>query len=464
VIEPFTPASCAEATFENDQLFFSITDQEGTILSGNEVFVRISGYEKSELIGEPHNIIRHPDMPKIVFKTLWDHLKAEKAVIAYVKNRAKGGEFYWVLAAVFPLGDRYVSIRVKPNSPLFPTLRELYAKLLMAESAGGVESSEALLQEHLGVLGFGGYDHFMADALLRELNERRKILVKAPVDKEGCWSEENPLDHTLTLLRERAHEVMERYDEWFDKIDSYQQIKSLFEEKGSTLRHLARDIVFLSLNASVASYKVASGGETFGVLSHDVRLNAKENDALIGDIHTLTGSLSQQLNEYIFAVSVSRIQIEMIHYFIYETHGCEVESMVELGENFEILISLLIRYAQKLRTLQLQMESTIQEILGKLSRLERQVMYLGYIQVYGIIEAAGNTDETIDFGEIFSQLKTLIHKTSGEIESMEKTGARFQHENHRLLVQAETMAASLDQLRSDADTIKLVEKGYDERR
>ncbi len=94
-----------EAKFEIDELFFSITDQASTILSGNEVFVRISGYKKEELLGQFHNIIRHPDMPRVVFKMLWDHLKRDKPVVAYVKNKTKDGGYYWVLAGG-PIGIR----------------------------------------------------------------------------------------------------------------------------------------------------------------------------------------------------------------------------------------------------------------------------------------------------------------------------------------------------------------------
>ncbi|MDD2358687.1 MAG: PAS domain-containing protein, partial [Thiovulaceae bacterium] len=73
-----------EAKFDLDELFFSITKHDSTILSGNETFVRISGYEKDEIMGQFHNIIRHQDMPRVVFKIFWDYLKAGKPVVAYV--------------------------------------------------------------------------------------------------------------------------------------------------------------------------------------------------------------------------------------------------------------------------------------------------------------------------------------------------------------------------------------------
>ena len=92
-----------ESVFLPDEMFFSTTDLKGIILSGNDVFIRVSKFSKEELIGKPHNIIRHPDMPRIVFKLLWDYIQSGKPIVAYVKNIAKDGSYYWVLATVVPI-------------------------------------------------------------------------------------------------------------------------------------------------------------------------------------------------------------------------------------------------------------------------------------------------------------------------------------------------------------------------
>ncbi len=94
-----------ESPFELNELFFSITDPKGVILTGNDVFVKVSKMSKEELIGKPHNIIRHPDMPRAIFKALWSTIKAGRPFVGYVKNMAKDGSYYWVLAAVYPVMD-----------------------------------------------------------------------------------------------------------------------------------------------------------------------------------------------------------------------------------------------------------------------------------------------------------------------------------------------------------------------
>ncbi len=113
-------------TVENDEIVLdrmtmitSETDAKGIILYANEDFCRICGYTKEEMIGRPHNMIRHPEMPKTAFADLWETIKMEKVWNGIVKNRTKDGRCYWVNATVFPVrkGDelRYISVRRKPT-------------------------------------------------------------------------------------------------------------------------------------------------------------------------------------------------------------------------------------------------------------------------------------------------------------------------------------------------------------
>ena len=122
-----------EREFKIEELFFSVTDEKGIVQFGNNVFTRISAYTEEELIGAPHNIIRHPDMPRAVFKLLWDYLEAGKTIGAYVKNLAKDGCYYWVMAIVMPCLNGYLSIRLKPSSPFFDLIHTLYQEILTTE-------------------------------------------------------------------------------------------------------------------------------------------------------------------------------------------------------------------------------------------------------------------------------------------------------------------------------------------
>lgn len=128
-----------EISFGEDEIIVSKTDLRGIITYANDVFERISGYSEAELLGQPHNIIRHPDMPACVFKLLWDTLKSGREIFAYVLNLARDGSGYWVFAHVTPsyslTGEiiGYHSNRRVPYPDALAKVRPLYADLLAIE-------------------------------------------------------------------------------------------------------------------------------------------------------------------------------------------------------------------------------------------------------------------------------------------------------------------------------------------
>src|SRR5664279_5260004 len=121
-----------EKVLGDDDFIVSKTDLKGLITYGNRIFIGISGYSELELLGAPHNILRHPDMPRVVFKLLWDTIQAKQEICAYVKNLAKDGCFYWVFANVTPSFDAngnligYYSVRRKPRPEAIQAISPLY--------------------------------------------------------------------------------------------------------------------------------------------------------------------------------------------------------------------------------------------------------------------------------------------------------------------------------------------------
>jgi len=144
-------------------------DAEGNITYTNPIFMKISGYTQGELLDKPHSILRHPDMPKVIFKYLWDNIKEGKEVVAYVKNLCKDGSYYWVLAQVRmaknPDGSfrNYVSTRRAVTDGAKVTIGALYADLLKIEQEEGVEASEKALGDFLAQNGqsFDTFNDFM---------------------------------------------------------------------------------------------------------------------------------------------------------------------------------------------------------------------------------------------------------------------------------------------------------------
>lgn len=156
-----------ELCFDENLFIVSKTDLKGKITYGNDLFIEISGYTEKELIEAPHSILRHADMPRAVFKLLWDRIQSGNEVFAYVKNRAKSGKFYWVHAYVTPIIDSrknqiigYHSVRRSPSKKGIEIVEPLYRKMLDAERSGGIQASTALLNSTLSQLKVS-YDEFV---------------------------------------------------------------------------------------------------------------------------------------------------------------------------------------------------------------------------------------------------------------------------------------------------------------
>lgn len=154
-----------ERSLKEDDYIVSKTDLSGKIIYGNEIFVDLSGYTAEELMGKPHNIIRHPDMPKVVFKLLWERLKNKEEIFAFVKNLSKNGDYYWVFANVTPTIRNgkiidFHSVRRKASHNAVNIITELYKILIDEERRGGINASEKALNKLLENKGVS-YDEFI---------------------------------------------------------------------------------------------------------------------------------------------------------------------------------------------------------------------------------------------------------------------------------------------------------------
>ena len=154
----------------------SKTDPKGVIEYGNDYFVEISGYTEAELIGQPHSIIRHPDMPKIVFKMMWERIKKKENIMAVVKNLAKDGSYYWVVTEFESKSDpitneiiSYTAFRKAAPKKAVEAIEPIYKKLIEIEAAGGMEASEKYLR------GFLEEKNVTYDELIDQITENKGL-------------------------------------------------------------------------------------------------------------------------------------------------------------------------------------------------------------------------------------------------------------------------------------------------
>ena len=158
-IEKPTPID-REVQWDKTKTLISETDVKGTITNVNDVFCAVAHYSASELIGQPHNLIRHPDMPKLIFKLLWDNLKVGNNFVGVIKNLAKTGEYYWVVTDFEMRRDamgnitHYIGRRKSvPEAAINNYLAPFYESLLKMEKIGGVELSSRFFKNYLAKQG-----------------------------------------------------------------------------------------------------------------------------------------------------------------------------------------------------------------------------------------------------------------------------------------------------------------------
>jgi len=162
----------SEIELENNVYIESDTDTKGIITYCNDYFAEISGYTVDELIGQPHSIVRHPDMPKVLFAILWNRIQNGHNFIAAVKNLAKDGRYYWVFTDFEILRDSdgnsigYKASRKKISKHVTAVLSPIYKKLVEVEQSDGIEASQRYLNKFLSSHG----DDITVDNMLEEIH------------------------------------------------------------------------------------------------------------------------------------------------------------------------------------------------------------------------------------------------------------------------------------------------------
>ncbi len=151
-----------EIVLDPKRYLVSETDAKGVITYCNSYFREVAGYSEEELIGQPHNLIRHPDMPKVVFKLLWETIQSGQNINAVVKNLAKDGRYYWVFTEFNIKKDAdsgeiigYMASRKAVSKHVVEIISSLYKKLLEIEESDGVETAQEYLEKFVSEKGSG---------------------------------------------------------------------------------------------------------------------------------------------------------------------------------------------------------------------------------------------------------------------------------------------------------------------
>lgn len=402
-----------KSEFNYEELFFSVTNPASSILYANEVFVRISKYEADEISGQLHKIIRHPDMPRSVFNIFWEYLQNNKPVAAYVKNMAKDGSYYWVMALAFPCSEGYLSIRLKPGSPLFDKVRQIYSDTLKKEKEleritdkkEAMHKSRKYMLSLLQAEGFSGYEEFMWYALQNEMSHREKVLEGFEVTGNHIIPDKLvQLDACLT-----------------DLVISLEELKNIHAAlvgHSDYILKLARSILVLSLNAQVGSAKLDQNDMSLSVVAEKMGEQSVSGEKSLRNLKETISGLSSLIGDLNFDIISSKLQTEMTIDFMKEMdqqNHHKDSNRLEAATALNLLKDAFIpRVAQVRETLN-EVPAYLEKLLAGVKEIERFLLVLRFIHITGKVEVARMSQDAQSFATTFQDLVNEIKNAESHL-------------------------------------------------
>ncbi len=372
-----TPANDAgEEPFSIEEMFISGTDKRGVIKFGNEVFRRVSGYDWDRLVGAPHRVVRHPDMPKAVFWLLWKTIQSGKPMVAYVKNRSASGRWYWVLAVVVPYEEGYLSSRIKPTSALFAEVRAVYADVLAAEATLTAEKAADHLLGKLGELGFPSYADFAAVALEQELTARDAAMdLVVPAGARMLAA----VGATLKGTSVKQADLLKEFDALQSIPTNMRIIASRLEPSGGPISAISDNYKFSSIDIS------------------------RRLEAFAGSDKNLCMTMSDIVRDGLLLSSISRLMNEVQAFLAKEdTSG----STMDFSAHREVFGITAAQIRAESQAVMLQAEQVSGQLNLASGEIRRMMLGLDTIRVMGRVESGRLGSAGVGLSATIDQLDT----------------------------------------------------------
>ena len=387
-----------ERRFGAEDLFFSTTDTKGVIRRTNRVFDSLSRYSAEELIGSPHNIIRHDDMPAGAFKLMWDELEQGRSSCVYVINRAKDGLDYWVFATITPLEDGYLSVRVRPtNHAMFTPVKEIYSRVRAAERTYAeeghgrrevAEHGATLLIEELAELQYRDLHNFARAALPREL----ALLVVEGVRVPPRAESDNPMFAVLQAVAAIERDT----DELVYQLGEYQELINGLGSWASGVRSVIdRANRVGDLMGEVTS---PDGESSVPTVSERVKDRSAQAVEVLRQLNSSLVALYEAASEVRFRSSMMRLHTLMAGIFAAAVlDGEEGESADAIGDLAEAMLSdleSLVPSCQEAANLAERLEGDLRGVVSNLDRVKRPVTIVCF---YRILKMTVFTESSLIF-------------------------------------------------------------------
>lgn len=325
------PSTTSTLTVGVDELFFSTTDRRGIIQGANSVFLRLSQFPRDEILGSPHNIVRHPDMPGGVFRIMWDRLRAGLPMAAYVINRSRSGAAYWVFSTIVPIGDGFLSVRSAPCASglwravaaLYHDVREIERQALVggANRAAAAEAGARALGGGLARLGFPTFDSFVRYVVPAEATARAALTADAGPRRR--------LDGDLAAMVDGADTITGELASLLARLDVFSSLATALGEAATQARGTIASLREATGVAADASATVADSAPVLGRAATGMSAVADQTAASIELMAAELSRVRRGLLDLRFRIGLTRLHNDMATVFALEVAAGEAAGDAE---------------------------------------------------------------------------------------------------------------------------------------
>lgn len=435
-----------EVPFRIKDLIFSTTDKKGFIRSVNDVFLMMARYSLRDVLGKPHNMIRHPDMPRCVFFLYWEYIKRGEAIGAYVTNMASDGAYYRVYTLATPLDDGYLAIRFKTTSKYVKVVSELYKELCAYESdqlAKGVSHTECtsasleLLNQRLRELGFADYNAFMIATLEEEMRRRDEILSRESSASawEGSQPEEQAQSARPTDLMVRATAHLTRASSvaggLFDKVGSLLSLQDKLNQNARAITAVSRMFEMSSINVSLEASRIGTQARCLSVIANHLGESSQRVCGIAESMRAQIDTTSMALGAAVFCLAATRLQVETMLDFCRKNlsspgkaadpNTLAIQNEFPRQRDRATLNDLLSAIAVQQATLMPTMENLIKNLRkldGEFTSVKRSMLTLRFAQLGGKIESSRISSDSA-IASLVESIGKDITGTVGQISVLE---------------------------------------------
>jgi len=434
-----------EVPFRISDLIFSTTDKKGFIRSTNDVFLTMARYSLKDVLGKPHNMIRHPDMPRCVFFLYWEYIKRGEAIGAYVTNMASDGAYYRVYTLATPLQDGYLAIRFKTTSKYQKIVTDLYKSLCAFENeelARGVSNTECInaslemLKAKLRELGFADYNAFMIATLNEEMRRRDEIMMRE--SSANAWEDTStnqlPPGASPTDIMARAVAHLSRANSvagaLFDRVGSLLTLQDKLNENAQAITGVSRLFEMSSINVSLEASRIGTQARCLSVIANHLGESSQKVCEIAESMREQIDTTSAALGAAVFCLAAMRLQVETMLDFCRKN----LASTVSTDESLEALLAehprqrvratlvdLLDAVAVQQSTLMPTMENLLKNLRkldGDFTSVKRSMLTLRFAQLGGKIESSRISNDSAIASLVDSIGKDIIG-TVGQISQLE---------------------------------------------